>query len=139
MIMEEEEDSAFLENVQIDYAMGIGQNSKSHDHVGIGESDHAVTELGDDIFTASATSHEGSAVREEEEEEKEGHGDWCLFGQMLPKNEVIFICQVVILYIVILTCIVNLSMRNGDSNLWTALLSSSLGVMLPHPTISKRK
>jgi hypothetical protein len=64
---------------------------------------------------------------------------WRLFGRILPKNEVIFICQVVILYIVIITCIANLSMRNGDSNLWTALLSSSLGIMLPQPTLSSHK
>ena len=67
------------------------------------------------------------------------NSNWLIFGRLLPKNEVIFICQVVILYIVIITCIVNLSMRNGDSNLWTALLSSSLGIMLPQPTLSTRK
>ena len=80
---------------------------------------------------------------EEEEEENENlthkNSQWYLFGQTLPKNEVIFICQVVILYIVILTCIVNLSLKNGDSNLWTALLSSSLGIMLPQPTLSRKK
>lgn len=64
---------------------------------------------------------------------------WRLFGKTVPKNEVIFICQVVILYIVIITCIINLSLRNGDSNLWTALLSSSMGIMLPAPTLSKRR
>jgi len=64
---------------------------------------------------------------------------WQLFGKTVPKNEVIFICQVVILYIIILTCIVNLSLGNGDSNLWTALLSSSLGIMLPAPTLSRRR
>ena len=63
--------------------------------------------------------------------------NWELFGRVLPKNEVIFICQVVILYIVIITCIINLSLKNGDSNLWVALLSSSLGIMLPQPTISQ--
>lgn len=63
---------------------------------------------------------------------------WPLFGTLVPKNEVIFICQVVILYIVIITCIINLSLKNGDSNMWVALLSSSLGIMLPQPTISQK-
>lgn len=63
--------------------------------------------------------------------------NWELFGRVVPKNEVIFICQVVILYIVIVTCIINLSLKNGDSNLWVALLSSSLGIMLPQPTLSQ--
>ena len=67
------------------------------------------------------------------------YSQWEIFGRIIPKNEVIFICQVVILYIVILTCIVNLSLGNGDSNLWTALLSSSMGIMLPAPTLSKRR
>ena len=73
---------------------------------------------------------------EEGEEEQEDRNAWYLFGRVLPKNEVIFVCQVVILYVVIVTCIVNLSLKNGDSNLWTALLSSSLGIMLPQPTLS---
>lgn len=64
-------------------------------------------------------------------------GDWAFFGSMVPKNEVIFICQVLILYVVIVTCIINLSLKNGDSNLWVALLSSSLGIMLPQPTLSQ--
>ena len=68
-----------------------------------------------------------------------GIRDWRLFGKNVPKNEVIFICQVVILYVIILTCIVNLSLGNGDSNLWTALLSSSLGIMLPAPSLSSRR
>ena len=93
----------------------------------------------------SDIEHNEEEEEEEEEEEKEKenltykNSQWYLFGQILPKNEVIFICQVVILYIVILTCIVNLSLKNGDSNLWTALLSSSLGIMLPQPTLSKKK
>ena len=64
---------------------------------------------------------------------------WEIFGRIVPKDEVIFICQVLILYIVIIACIVNLSLLNGDSNLWTALLSSSLGIMLPPPTLSRRR
>lgn len=70
-------------------------------------------------------------------ENESSRSKWPLFGTLVPKNEVIFICQVVILYIVIITCIINLSLKNGDSNLWVALLSSSLGIMLPQPTISQ--
>lgn len=81
--------------------------------------------------------NEGKRRRRDEEEEEEDGDVWYLFGRILPKNEVIFICQVVILYVVIVTCIANLSLKNGDSNLWTALLSSSLGIMLPQPTISR--
>ena len=38
------------------------------------------------------------------------------------KNDLQYIAQIVVIYLVIITCITNLSMSNGDSNLWTALL-----------------
>lgn len=48
-----------------------------------------------------------------------------------------FWSQVIIIYIVVVTCIINLSIDNGNSNLWTALLSSSLGYLLPNPKLKK--
>jgi hypothetical protein len=60
-------------------------------------------------------------------------------GNPIPKVEVVFFTQIIIIYIVIVTCIVNLSIGNGDSNLWTALLSSSLGYLLPNPTVKRSK
>ena len=63
---------------------------------------------------------------------------WHFFGHGVPKGEIVFSCLVIILYSVILTSIYNLTKENGDSNLWTALLSSSLGYLLPHPTIKKK-
>jgi len=103
-----------------------------------------VMQPGDDVEVSVQSSGE-------EEDQGSGYDDdrvslggyknseWYLFGAAVPKTEVIFICQVVVLYIVILTCIVNLSLKNGDSNLWTALLSSSLGIMLPQPTLTSKK
>ena len=60
---------------------------------------------------------------------------WDCMGRKLPKTEVTFFSQVIIIYIVIITCILNLSFNNGDSNLWTALMSASLGYILPSPKI----
>ena len=57
------------------------------------------------------------------------------FGQ--PKETVVYLFQVILLYIVIITCIINLSIGNGNSELWTALLSSCLGYMLPNPSMRK--
>ena len=58
---------------------------------------------------------------------------WYLCGREIPKAQIVFFFQVCVLYAIIITCIINLSVHNGDSNLWTALLSSSLGLMLPGP------
>ncbi len=64
---------------------------------------------------------------------------WPLFGKRLPRSEITFFAQVIIVYIVIITCIVNLSLGNGDINLWTALLSSCLGYLLPSPKLKSYK
>ena len=62
-----------------------------------------------------------------------------LCGKETSKGHCVFACQMVIVYIVIITCIINLSIANGESNLWTALLSSCLGYILPAPTIKIKK
>ena len=69
----------------------------------------------------------------------EDSDSWRFLGKPVSKSEVVFCTQVILLYIVVITCIVNLSIQNGDSNLWTALLSSSLGYILPNPTLKKKK
>ena len=59
------------------------------------------------------------------------------FGQKVKKPEIAFVFQVIILYIVIITCIINLSLKNGTSELWVSLLSYSLGCILPSSKIKK--
>lgn len=60
---------------------------------------------------------------------------WRFCGYGLDKTQVVYFSQIIIIYIIIITCILNLSLKNGDSNLWTALLSSSLGYLLPSPKL----
>ena len=72
-------------------------------------------------------------------ERAESPVEWKFFGQRMPKTELVFFSQVIILYIVIITCIINLSLESENSNLWTALLSSSLGYLLPCPSMKERK
>jgi len=43
--------------------------------------------------------------------------------------------QVVIIFTVILACIINLSLTNLQSELWSSLLSLALGCMLPNPRL----
>ena len=64
--------------------------------------------------------------------------NWRLFGTNVTRSEVVYITQVILIYIIVITCIVNLSFKVGDSNLWTALLSSCLGYLLPNPTLKKK-
>ena len=62
---------------------------------------------------------------------------WHLFGTVCPKEEIVFLCQVIVLYTVILISIYNLITGLENYNLWTALLSSSLGYLLPNPTLRR--
>ena len=62
---------------------------------------------------------------------------WHLFGTVCPNEEIVFLCQVVVLYTVILISIYNLTTGHENPNLWTALLSSSLGYLLPNPTLRR--
>lgn len=59
---------------------------------------------------------------------------WVFLGTKLPKSEIVFFSQIIILYIVIITCIVNLSIGN-ESEMWLILLSTSLGAILPNPDL----
>ena len=54
-----------------------------------------------------------------------------------PKSEVVYFVQVILIYIVVIISIVNLTMNRGDGKLWTALLSSCLGYILPNPSLKK--
>ena len=60
-----------------------------------------------------------------------------LVSNILQNNKGVYISQIIILYIVIITCIINLSYNNnnGKSELWVSLLSYSLGCLLPSPKI----
>lgn len=64
---------------------------------------------------------------------------WKVCGYGMNKSQVVYFSQIIIIYIIIITCILNLSLNNGDSNLWTALLSCCIGYILPSPKIKKTK
>ena len=72
-------------------------------------------------------------------EEAASNQDWQILGVKVPKNEVVFFSQVIILYIVIITCIVNLSINTQHNEVWIGLLSSSIGFLLPNPSIKRNK
>ena len=63
---------------------------------------------------------------------------WHLFGTECLKEEIVFFCQVIILYTVIVVSIYHLTVGHGDSTLWTALLSSSLGFLSRDPSLKRK-
>ena len=61
--------------------------------------------------------------------------DWKFFGHKIPKPEIIFFSQVILIYIVVITSLINIAIDNGDSTLWISLLCSCLGYILPNPSL----
>ena len=60
---------------------------------------------------------------------------WCCSGNRVPRAEIVYCCQVLLILAIVFASIVNLSKEQGDQQLWTALLSSCMGYLLPNPTI----
>jgi len=67
--------------------------------------------------------------------EREHSQVWQFFGSRVPRAAIVYICQIVIVYAIIITSIVNLSLNNGNPELWISLLSSAIGYALPSPTL----
>ena len=63
--------------------------------------------------------------------------DWKVCGREVLRSELVFFSLVIIIYIVVCLCLFNLTTGRGDSNLWSALLTSCMGYLLPNPTIKK--
>jgi hypothetical protein len=49
---------------------------------------------------------------------------------------ILFTVQIAIIFIVVLTSLINLTLEYGNQNLWTVVLTSSLGYVMPNPKIS---
>ena len=56
-----------------------------------------------------------------------------------PKSAAVFFSQIIIIYIVVITSIINLSVQDcskpGVCNLWIVMLSSAMGYLLPNPSM----
>ena len=78
-----------------------------------------------------------AAAEEDDEVDAKATDGWHIFGRECTKEEIVFRCQVTILYTVIVVSIYNLTVAHDDSTLWTALLSSSLGYLLPNPSLKR--
>ena len=89
---------------------------------------------------AAAAAEDSTDAQNAEDTSSSGSSSstpWHLFGTVCPKEEIVFLCQVLVLFTVIIISIYNLSTGHENSNLWTALLSSSLGYLLPNPTLRR--
>lgn len=73
------------------------------------------------------------------EERTSNQSEWYILNRYFPKSQITFFAQIIIIYIIILTAVINLSIENGDKTLWCTLLASCLGYILPAPSIKTSK
>ena len=57
----------------------------------------------------------------------------------IPKNRWSFFAQIVVVYTIIITSLIHLSLKSPDKELWLILLSSSVGYILPSPGLKFSK
>ena len=63
---------------------------------------------------------------------------WSILRNSLRINQTIFFSQVLLIYIVVIACVLNLSLSSENHCLWSSLLSGSLGYLLPAPKLQKQ-
>jgi hypothetical protein len=54
------------------------------------------------------------------------------------REDVLFFVQIFIILIIMITAIINITLKTGHDHLWSGLLCTSLGLVLPHPKLCKR-
>jgi hypothetical protein len=54
------------------------------------------------------------------------------------REDVLFFVQIFIILIIMITSIINITLKTGNEHLWSGLLCTSLGLVLPHPKLCKR-
>jgi len=61
--------------------------------------------------------------------------DW----KQVIEPEIVYFCQMKVVYVIIVTWITNLSLPNGKSELLITLMSSAIGCNLPSPSLKTSK
>jgi len=59
---------------------------------------------------------------------------WVIWDQRVPKGEIVFLCQYLVITIVIVSSIVNIALDHNTET-FLSLLSLSLGAILPNPKL----
>ena len=76
----------------------------------------------------------GNVIFDEQDEERRS---WIMCGNHLPRSEIVFFVQTILVFMLVgvsITCLA-LSDTCEESTVWVAILSSSVGYMLPSPKL----
>lgn len=67
--------------------------------------------------------------------EGEGSSRVLLAGTEYRKSQLVFLFQVTLVFLVVIVSMINLSLHQKPQSLWITLLSSSIGYLLPNPSM----
>lgn len=63
---------------------------------------------------------------------------WVLGSTHVPREEIVFFCQIAIITIIVITGLINLCLCNGTESYWSAMVATGLAALLPSPKIKKK-
>lgn len=89
------------------------------------------TDLLDEGATVIVPNEDGDNLR------RQDTVPWTWFGEHVPRAQLQYFCQVLIIFTVILTCLINLSLGRGHSETWVSFLGYGLGSLLPPPKLKR--
>jgi hypothetical protein len=55
------------------------------------------------------------------------------------QKQVIYYCQVIAIYIIVVACLINLSIGSDKDTVWASMLSACIGYLLPSPKFKQQK
>ena len=91
-----------------------------------------------DSFRSSETERESFIQFPKPDKENRSNGErWHLLGTRVPQADIVYFCKMIIVYVIIITSIINLTLQKGSSELWISLLSSCIGYALSSPKLKK--
>ena len=64
---------------------------------------------------------------------------WNFCGDRVPKQEVVFICQLIATFCIIIVALINLSLDHPNRELWATLVGAGFGYVVPSPSIRSRR
>ena len=65
---------------------------------------------------------------------------WVFFGSKVPRDQVVYLMQMLCSLIALVTSVINLSLQGEDQNrtVWIAIMSSIIGYLLPAPGMKNK-
>ena len=67
----------------------------------------------------------------------EGSNNWNCVSGRVPRSEIVFVVQVLLIFTIVGFCLYNLTVGSEHKDLYISLLSSSIGYILPNPKLKK--